>query len=75
MKRFPLIAVFLIVLGIAALVYEGIAGAPGRTVSTIGPLDATVQEPYSILPPPFLGVLAVAGGIAFLIASRASGTN
>ncbi len=67
MKRVPLIAVLLIVLGIAAFVYGGI-GAPGMMASTIGPLDA-------MAPPPFLGVLAVAGGIAFLIAARASGAN
>ncbi len=68
MDQSRLVVLLLIVVGIIALAYEGITNTASGPVPNIGPLEAASL-------PPFLGVLAVAGGIAFLIASRESGTN
>jgi len=62
----------LIVLGLAALVYQGVTYTSRETVLDIGPLHATADREKTFPLPPVLGILTVAGGIALLVAgSRA----
>ena len=69
MKPLPLVAAVLIALGLVALVYEGITYTSRETVVDIGPLHATAERQRTLPLSPVLGVTAVAGGVALLIAS------
>jgi len=68
MKPIALTGIVLIVLGLAALVYGGINYTTRETVIDIGPLKATADRERTFPLPPVLGVVAVAGGIALLVA-------
>ena len=69
MKPIPLVAVLLIALGLVALVYQGITYTSRESVVDIGPLHATAERQRTLPLSPVLGVTAVAGGVALLIAS------
>ena len=59
--------VALIVLGVVALVYEGITYTTREKVLDIGPLKAEVKHKKTIPLSPVVGVAAVAGGIVLLL--------
>jgi len=61
------LGVALIVLGIVAMVYQGISYTTREHVIDLGPLQATVDKKQTIPLPPLVGGLALAGGIALLI--------
>jgi uncharacterized membrane protein HdeD (DUF308 family) len=67
MKPLALIGVVLIVLGLAALAYQGITYTSRETVLDIGPLQATAERQRTFPLPPVLGIAAVAGGVALLV--------
>jgi hypothetical protein len=62
----------LIVLGVVALIYQGISYTSRETVIDIGPLHATADQQKTLPLPPVLGALAVAGGVALLFAGARS---
>lgn len=66
MKR--IIGVMLIVIGVVALVYQGITYTTRETVLDIGPLHATADREKTVPLPPVLGIVAVAGGVVLLVA-------
>lgn len=68
MKSFTLIGITLILLGAAALAYQGITYTTREKIVDIGPLEATAEKQKTIVFPPALGALTLAGGIGFLIA-------
>jgi hypothetical protein len=68
MKPIALIGVVLIVLGLVALVYQGITYSSRETVLDIGPIHATANREKTLPLPPLVGIAAVAGGVALLIA-------
>ena len=68
MKPLSISGIVLIVLGLAALVYGGINYTTRETVIDIGPIQATADRERTLPLPPVLGVVAVAGGIALLVA-------
>ncbi|MGA3172413.1 MAG: DUF3185 domain-containing protein [Chthoniobacteraceae bacterium] len=68
MKSTALIGVILIILGVAALVYQGITYTKKETVVNIGPIHAEADRTHTIPVPPIMGVVVVAGGIALLVA-------
>ena len=68
MKPIALAGIVLIVLGLAALVYGGITYTSRETVIDIGPIQATADRERTFPLPPVAGVVAVAGGIALLVA-------
>ena len=57
----------LLVLGLAALTYQGITYTSRETVLDIGPVHATAERQKSFPLPPVVGIVAVVGGIALLI--------
>ena len=61
-----IIAIVLIVLGIAALAYQGITYTTREKVVDIGPIEVTAEKSKTIPLPPVLGGLALAGGIVLL---------
>ena len=62
-----LFGVALIVLGVIALVYQGISYTSKEKLFDVGPFKAEVSTQKTIPLSPVLGVVAVAGGIALLI--------
>jgi hypothetical protein len=68
MKPLAVIGAVLIVLGLVALVYQGITYTSRETVLDIGPVHATADRQKTLPLPPVLGIVAVAGGVALLIA-------
>jgi hypothetical protein len=64
------VGVLLIVLGVVALAYQGISYTTRETIIDVGPLEATAERRKTVPLPPVLGVVAVAGGVALLIAGR-----
>jgi hypothetical protein len=69
MKPITGVGVLLIMLGLVALVYQGITYTSRETVIDVGPLHATADRQKTLLLPPVLGIAAVAGGVGLLIAA------
>jgi uncharacterized membrane protein len=73
MKPITLLGIALIVLGLAALAYQGFTYTTRETVIDIGPIKATADREKTIPLPPILGIVAVAGGVALMIAGSRKG--
>ena len=67
MKPITVVGLVLIVVGLVALVYQGITYTSKETVIDIGPLHATADRQKTLPLPPVLGIAAVASGVALLI--------
>ncbi|HEX2966961.1 MAG TPA: hypothetical protein VHO84_14335 [Syntrophorhabdaceae bacterium] len=70
MKSKLMIAIVLIVLGIAAFVYQGITYTTRENVVNIGPIQVTREKTKTLPLSPILGAIALVGGIALLIVSK-----
>ena len=57
----------LVILGILALVYQGITYTHDKQVLKVGPISAHEQETQTVPIPPILGVVAILGGGAMFI--------
>jgi hypothetical protein len=68
MKPIAVAGLVLIVLGLAALAYQGITYTNRETVVDLGPIHATADRQKTVPLPPVLGIVAVAGGVVLLIA-------
>ncbi len=69
MKAAAILGVVLIVVGLAALVYQGVTYTTRETVLDIGPIHATAEREKTVPLPPVLGIVAVAGGVALVVAA------
>jgi hypothetical protein len=67
MRTVPFLAIVLIVLGVAALAYQGFTYTTRETVIDLGPIHATADRQKTVPLPPILGIAAVAGGVALLV--------
>ena len=67
MKPIAMAGVLLIVLGLAALAYQGFTYTSRETVVDLGPIHATADR-QTVPLPPVLGVVAVAAGVVLVIA-------
>lgn len=67
MKSVTIVGVVLVVLGVAALVYQGVTYTSRETVIDIGPLQATADRERTVPIPPVLGITAIAGGLVLLV--------
>ncbi|MDT8379591.1 MAG: DUF3185 domain-containing protein [Desulfotignum sp.] len=70
MKTNILLAIMLIVIGIAALGYQGFSYTTREKVIDIGPLTMTADKTRTIPVPPIIGGLALLGGIALLVVAK-----
>ena len=70
MKTASLAGLVLIVLGVLALAYQGIAYTTHKKVLDVGPIRATKEEHNTIPLPPIVGGLALVGGIVLVVAGR-----
>jgi hypothetical protein len=68
MKPMSVAGIVLIVLGLLALVYQGITYTSRETVVDLGPIQATADREKTIPLQPVFGIVAVGGGIALLMA-------
>jgi hypothetical protein len=73
MKPMALAGVVLVVLGVVALVYQGITYSSRETILDIGPVHATADRQKTLPLPPVLGAAAVAGGVVLLLAGLRKG--
>lgn len=64
------LALVLIALGIIGLIYGGIGYNRQKTILDVGPLKATTTEHKTIPIAPVVGVLAILGGVALMVADR-----
>jgi hypothetical protein len=67
MRTAPFLAIVLIVLGVAALAYQGFTYTTRETVIDLGPIHATADRQKTVPLPPILGIAAVACGVALLV--------
>ena len=65
-----LLAVILIVIGVAALSYQGFSYTTREKVVDVGPLTMTADKTRSIPIPPIVGAVALVGGVALLVMGR-----
>jgi len=56
MKPVAILGVLLIVVGIAALVYQGFTYTSRETVLNIGPIHATADRDKTVYLPPVIGI-------------------
>ena len=70
MKSTTVIGVVLVVLGILALVYQGITYTTRKNVVDIGPIQTTTKTDKTIPLPPLVGGLALVGGIVLIVAGN-----
>ena len=68
MKPLSLAGIILIVLGLAALAYQGFSYTTREKIIDIGPLQASADRERTVPLPPIVGIVAVVGGVALLIA-------
>jgi hypothetical protein len=67
MKPTAILGLLLIVVGLAALAYQGVTYTSRDTVLDIGPLQATTEREHTVPLPPVLGMAAIASGVALMI--------
>jgi len=67
MRPIMLLGIVLIVLGVTALVYQGISYTSRERILDIGPIHATADTKKTIPISPILGGLALVGGIVIVV--------
>ena len=69
MKPATIVGIILIVIGIVALVYQGITYTTSEKVVDLGPLKVEAKRERTIPLPPVVGVVALVGGIVLVAVS------
>jgi len=67
LKPLAIVGVLLILVGVAALVYQSVKYTSRETVIDIGPVHATAERERTLPLPPLVGIAVVAGGVALLV--------
>lgn len=73
MKPMTMLGVVLILLGVVALVYQGVTYTSRDTVIDIGPLHATADRQKTLPLSPVLGIAALVAGAALVTGVRQRG--
>jgi len=68
MKSGALAGIVLIVVGVLALVYQGITYTTRENVFKLGPIEANKEERKTIPLPPVIGGIALIAGVALVVA-------
>ncbi len=68
-----IIGIILIVVGIVALVFQGITYTTHKTVIDMGPIHATADQKKTLPLPPVLGAISLAGGVMLLVVAGRKG--
>lgn len=64
-----MVAIILILIGIAAFIFQGITYTTKEKVIDIGPIQATAEKEKHIPLPPVFGAISLVGGIVLLVTS------
>jgi hypothetical protein len=67
MKPIMFVGIVLIVVGLLALVYQGITYTTREKVVQVGPVQLTTEKEKSIPFPPIIGALAVGSGLVLVL--------
>ena len=67
MKTNVLLAVILIVVGLAAFAYQGISYTTREKVVDFGPIQVTTEKTKTLPLPPLVGAIALLSGLAVLV--------
>ncbi|OYW30883.1 MAG: DUF3185 domain-containing protein [Chthoniobacter sp. 12-60-6] len=70
MKTTSIVGILLIVLGVAALAYNGFSYTTTEKALDLGPIQVTTEQQHTIPLPPMVGAIAVIGGIILLLKGR-----
>ncbi len=70
MKSSPGLAIILIVLGVAALAYQGFSYTTREKAFDLGPIQITADKTHNVPLPPIVGAAALIAGIFLLVAGR-----
>lgn len=70
MRAATIIGIILILLGVLALVYQGVTYTTEQTLFNLGPVEVESEERQRIPLPPILGALSLIGGVVLVIAGR-----
>lgn len=73
MKTYTIIAVLLIVLGIAAFAWQGISYTTTEKVVDLGPIQMTAEKTRTLPLPPIAGGICLVGGIVLLVLGQKKG--
>lgn len=73
MKITTIIAIVLIIIGIAAFGYQGITYTTKEKVVDLGPLQMTAETTKTFPLPPIVGAITLVGGIVLLFAGNRKG--
>jgi uncharacterized membrane protein HdeD (DUF308 family) len=68
MRPVTIIGLVLIVLGLAALAYQGVTYTSREKILDIGPIHATAEREKTVPLPPVLGIVAVVAGVVLVVA-------
>ena len=75
MRPLMIVGILLIVLGVCALMFQGVTYFTTERVAQAGPFAIDVQKPHTIVLHPIVGIAAIAGGVACVFAgSRRTAT-
>lgn len=67
MKTHTIIGVLLIVLGVAAFVYQGVSWTTREKAIDLGPVQVTAEKKHTLPLPPLIGGALAIGGVAVLL--------
>jgi hypothetical protein len=67
MRPKNILAIILIAIGIAAFAYQGISYTTRDKVVDVGPIHLTADKTNTIPLSPFVGAVAIVGGIVLLV--------
>ena len=68
MRPLMIVGILLIVLGVCALMFQGVTYFTTERVAQAGPFAIDVHKPHTIIPHPIVGIAALVGGVACLFA-------
>lgn len=72
MKKLVIVGIVLIVIGLAALVYEGYEYTTERQVADLGVAEITARQTETIPIPPWIGVVFVIAGVGVILVAKRS---
>lgn len=73
MKKYKLLAIILIAVGVVAFAYQGITYTTREKVIDLGPIQVTADKTRTLPLPPIVGAIALVGGIVLLVMGSKNG--